>query len=332
MGRKRTLSPIKKYFKRILTSKYFFRIIGLVLLVFILRRVNLGEVVKALAEASVVYVITGVLLTLPTIFIRSLRWNLILRSLGILIPVRKSFLLQTIGQMSFLTPGKVGELIKAFYLKGENYSLKKSVVSLIGDRLFDLISVSLVALFAFFYFFGFFPRTTLLLVVSGGGGLGILIYYRAEITDFVEAVVRFFLPEHLELQVGELFAMLKNALREITFSNVFNYFLLSILGFLLQALRIWVFGLGLGMEVAYLPLAGIVGLMSLANLLPISFLGLGTRDAVFVYFFGLLGVSRELTIALSLIVLGNIVIAAGFGGICFVVKPPRVNFENLSTS
>ncbi len=60
------------------------------------------------------------------------------------------------------------------------------------------------------------------------------------------------------------------------------------------------FALGLGLHVSFLNLAWVMTLVSIAQALPISFAGVGTRDSALVYFLGVLGVLSGPALQLSL--------------------------------
>jgi hypothetical protein len=316
--------------RAVFSSKIFYRIIGLLILGLILTQVNLKKVYQTIVGASVNLVLIGFLLTIPTIFLRSFRWNLMMRALRLRVPFRETFFYQIIAQLSFFTPGKLGDFVKALYIKGKGFSLGKATVSVIEDRIFDLICVAGVASVAFVYFSRYNQLMILLPPVAIIFAFVLLTKYQQKILAWGERFIQFLTPGTLKVSIEKLFELLGEVISSATVFRVSNYVLLSIGAFLVQAFRIWCFSLALDMEVGYLPLTGVVALMSIANLLPISFLGLGTRDAVFVYFFGQLNVSPELAIALSVIILGNILVASGLGGLVMVIHPPSVDLDQLS--
>ncbi len=79
------------------------------------------------------------------------------------------------------------------------------------------------------------------------------------------------------------------------------------------------YSLGLGIEVAFSKLLVIIPLIYLTEMLPISINGLGVRESAFVYFFGLIGNSREEGLALSLLVIGMRYVMVGVLGATLLV-------------
>ena len=83
--------------------------------------------------------------------IRYIRWRLIINSFGFSPLAKTEFKLWLASYSFTATPGKVGELIRCFFLKKIfNIPFKYSFISIIVERFFDLIAV---IIFAFFFFF-----------------------------------------------------------------------------------------------------------------------------------------------------------------------------------
>ena len=82
---------------------------------------------------------------------RYLRWRLIINSFGFY-PLVKTECKLWIASYSFTaTPGKIGELIRCFFLRETfNIPLKYSFFSIIVERLFDLIAIIIFAVYFFF--------------------------------------------------------------------------------------------------------------------------------------------------------------------------------------
>ncbi len=101
---------------------------------------------------------------------------------------------------------------------------------------------------------------------------------------------------------GEWLTPLWDALRsyQTTWRRLGYVLLLSVLYQLALVATAYQFALGLGMSVSFLNLAWVMTLVSMAQALPISFAGVGTRDSTLIYFLGALGVASGLSLELSL--------------------------------
>jgi uncharacterized protein (TIRG00374 family) len=116
---------------------------------------------------------------------------------------------------------------------------------------------------------------------------------------------------------GEWLAPLWDGLRsyQTTWHRLGYVLFLSVIYQLALVAAAYQFGLGLGIHVSFLNLAWVMTLVSMAQALPISFAGVGTRDGALVYFLGVLGVAGGLALQLSLSLLALSVIMGLPGGI-----------------
>jgi uncharacterized protein (TIRG00374 family) len=123
---------------------------------------------------------------------------------------------------------------------------------------------------------------------------------------------------------GEWLAPLWDGLRsyQTTWHRLGYVLLLSVVYQLALVAMAYQFSLGLGIHVSFLNLAWIMTLVSMAQALPISFAGVGTRDSALVYFLGVLGVSSGLALELSLSILA-LNILMGLPGAVIQLIPDR---------
>ena len=126
------------------------RLIGLALLGYLLYRLNLSQVAHLLGHVDLPLVIVAVFLTVPLIWLKTIRWQIILRAQGVRYGGWSAFLAY-FGSLfiGFLTPGRLGEFVKAFHVQREcNVPLPLAVSSVLADRLFDLFALIAVGTLA----------------------------------------------------------------------------------------------------------------------------------------------------------------------------------------
>ena len=120
-------------------KKYSF-LLGLVLFIIILSKSNLSGIFQNIKNINPFYLILASLVSFPMLFNKALCWNYIKRQQGIKYNLKNSFLMYCSGlYIGILTPGRLGEIAKALYLKKDGYSTGKSLVSAILDRLTDFV-------------------------------------------------------------------------------------------------------------------------------------------------------------------------------------------------
>jgi uncharacterized membrane protein YbhN (UPF0104 family) len=133
--------------------RWLLRLLGLVLFVVILKSIDVSRIVSILAQANLWLVGLSIILVIPHLISKAWRWQVLLRGVDISIGLKESTLLYAIGQAAgFLTPGQAGDAVKAVYLKAEGYSLARSLVATVVDRMYDLAVVGGLALWGVFVF------------------------------------------------------------------------------------------------------------------------------------------------------------------------------------
>ena len=97
-------------------------------------------------------------------FIRSLRWNMLLKSIKIEIPLKESIKIFFAGLGLGITPGKFGEVIKSHFLKRDyNYSISKTAPVIFIERYYDLVGIVTVSVLSSLFIVG---ESKTMLVVS----------------------------------------------------------------------------------------------------------------------------------------------------------------------
>ncbi len=114
------------------------RLLGPVLLVVLLLRTDTQALIETLAGAKTINLVGAFLLILPILFLRTIRWR------NLLFPhapaYGESLALYGFGVFAgTFTPGQVGELGKAYFLRKRGVPLGKAVYATILDRLLDLV-------------------------------------------------------------------------------------------------------------------------------------------------------------------------------------------------
>jgi uncharacterized protein (TIRG00374 family) len=85
-------------------------------------------------------------LTFLGYLLRFWKWDLLLRTIGIRISIKKNLMIFLSGMSMAVTPGKSGELIKSFILKSsEKVDIARSAPVVFTERLTDLLAMILLA-------------------------------------------------------------------------------------------------------------------------------------------------------------------------------------------
>jgi uncharacterized protein (TIRG00374 family) len=307
------------------------KVLGLLLLIVLLVRVDFQLVLQTLSEVDLVLLGLSIVLILPLIFIKALRWWAILHAQTIEMSILQAYLAYFSSLfLGFLTPGRLGEFSRVFYVREvDEVSTGVALSSVLADRLFDLFALLFV------------------------GGAGLLSFRTREfqISTFLIALGLITLPlilflydrsflwvKQLGVRVGNLgrrifskdgFLMgVRSGLRQLNRSQFLLSIILTGIAYTVFFSQCYLIGLALNIRVGYAAIAYAIALGSLITLVPISISGLGTREAVITAYLALVGVSPVASISFSLLVFFTFYIVGGlFGAIAWWLKPINLKLE-----
>ncbi len=243
--------------------------------------------------------VSSVLLYVFSLFISSIRWQLLLMKCVGLIRLFSLYLMGSF--FNNLMPGIIGgDAVKAYYLNKEinkDVSIKGlqglsftsiSIASVFMDRYIGFVSLLIIAIFA--YPFG-------------------MVYFRGSYIEWIlPLIILAFLTGTVALfvfKLGSRIRWMKGFYEYLRYYRRKKVILLQclFLSLLLQIVIIssaYIISKGLGLEVPLYFLFIIIPIISVISSIPVSISGLGVREASFVLLLAPLGVTQAQAITLSL--------------------------------
>jgi len=302
---------------------------GIALLVILFARLDLGKVRDAMSNADPVLVLLSVAGIVPLIWLKTVRWQGVLRAQSIRLSIRPA-LLAYFGSLfiGFLTPGRLGEFIKAAHVSRDcSVSLAQAFSSVLADRLFDLYALLVVG------------SAALLTLALGSSeliaviGLAVLLilplvlflndttfaWFQQIGLKFGKLGEKFFAPEGILSEV-------RAGLRQLTPARLAVAVALTGVAYVVFFGQCYLLALALHLDAGVVPVTFAVALGSLITLLPISISGLGTREAAMIAYLDTVGVSAEAALSFSLLVFVTFYVAGGLiGALAWWIKPVPLN-------
>jgi uncharacterized protein (TIRG00374 family) len=308
--------------------KWLFQLIGVLIFAFILYKVNIKAVIHLFRDAHFTVLLLALIITVPFIILKAVRWRYLLAMQGIEYGAKDS-MLAYLGSMymGLVTPGRLGDFIKVIYLKTDmGVTLGKGFSSVITDRLFDLlilISMAISGVLAFAL-----SRNMLIIVLAW-----LFIYLLIVLVFFNERIgkkamgilFRIFMPRRkggdFELQFRDFYLGMKEFKR----IELIIPLLLSLLTYSILYVQCYMIAYSLNISISLLNIAFCISTANLISLLPISISGIGTRDATMIAMFSMLQLSRESALSFSIMFLfiSNIS-ACAVGALAWFRKPVQV--------
>lgn len=278
------------------------------LLLYLLTLIDFDRLLERLRDVDPRYLVVAYVLLLAQVAFSSLKWQVILRSDGVL--MRLPFLIKTylIGNFIslFLPTSFGGDVYRVIAARGINQDLAKSTSSVLFDRLtglFALISICMVAYVAL----PEQPYGVVVLILYVLGLAGFLIVSSGTAVAFVSGS-----KIGLVRKVGKILSSFRNYRRK---PGVLALILLLSFLFQLNIVVInKVYTLALGIEIDFSILMVIIPLIYLTEVLPISINGLGVRESAFAFFFVQNGLTVADALAVSVLIVGMRYVVCLLGG------------------
>ena len=104
----------------------FMPFIGLILFIFIIFKIGILKIIESLSYFNFLYFILAILASVPLIFLKALKWKWIISSYKVDYGLVMATIVYYISSfLGAITPGKIGEFAKMFYLKKAKQRLMK---------------------------------------------------------------------------------------------------------------------------------------------------------------------------------------------------------------
>jgi uncharacterized protein (TIRG00374 family) len=313
------------------------------LIVFLFSRVDLSQVGDRFASANYALMFAALLLYLGAITLGCSKWYVLLRAQGIPAPFLELLSYTFIGLFfgNFLPTNVGGDVVRGWGLARYTEQGTEAAVSVVVDRMIGFIAfmsmAATMAVIAVLVEGGevleFIAVASILALATFAGAFALMISRR--LRRWAEAIFRF----PLLSKAAPLYERLSQALGAyrhrpdvlvqgffislgvLITSNFVNYLLAEALGGGIPLLYIFLFN----------------PLIAFVLLIPISVGGIGVNQAAYEYFFGLVGVSGEFALSLSVAVQVIVLVSSLPGGILWwrirgrKAMPPEMDSSQMGT-
>lgn len=310
-------------------EKKILALIGLAIFLIVLSQVEINKVLTIVYNADLFFIGLALFVFAIMLILKGVKWKYILLSQEIDLGVLKASKYFTIGFFfSSFTPGRIGDFARAIYVAKKN-GFMTGLASVFLDRLID------ITLLLFFAFIGalFFAKEKKFLDFQGvviASTIALLFFVvvvlmkKKQVKRILKIFYLFFIPESAKGLVSEKFSEFISAFQKsISKRTFFSFAVLSGLVFwLLTILFAQLLAYSIGIKISYHEMLVLYSMISLADVLPITISGIGTRESIAVLFFSLLNLEPEKAIAFSLMLFSTSYLLTAFiGYLSFVTEP-----------
>ena len=292
---------------------------GVGALAFIISTLDFGALKDTLRGANVWLLAGALAIGVPFISMKGLRWGRLLELLGHRLPWTVTVRLYAAGLFAgYATPGQVGEVAKVAYLERYGCPVRVGLLSIVGDRLIDVVFLALLALPGLGLFVPGFSNLiggALSVALFVVGGLSLVLIARGRVLARIGT-------GSTGRALGVLLARLRSTgpsaapsrravILVVVFAVVSQTILYGRLALALEAIHV-----EMSVHAFITGLAGV----SLIAAMPISIAGIGTRDVAMIVLFDRIRLAREPAVVFSALILLLHLSNAAIGFIAWMVS------------
>ncbi len=308
-----------------MNRKQIFNILKIVvsvsLLLFIFSSLDFSAFLLAVSRANPWWLGAALVMIMVGVFIRAIRWQILLDAIGVHVPIGELTAIYFIGFLfnNLLPSGLGGDAIRMVELNRHSRRGSDAVTSVVVDRFLGLSALQAIALVALIFDWDAVPTAVAyftVVIFVAGLVLGYLLIHRPLYFALQNKIPLFRRLTQIKM-VGNLF----ESFQRYPLPALGKSYLVSLL-FNVSLITMNVFiGLGLGAKANLAQYAILVPITSVVLIIPISFAGLGVREETYRQLFGQIGVPPEIAVAMSLLVyvFGNICTGL-IGGVIYFLR------------
>jgi len=252
---------------------FLLRITGIVIFIIVILNVDLNEIWQNIKEVNLGYFALAILFQIILLIVKGIRWHILNDG-----HKDKMAFFKSMGEflesyaIGVITPGRLGELMKAGYQKKKENIIGSSI-RVLAERGLDVGFFVFVAGSAILWgnLIKIQPIWGIIILTSGVliGGIAVLLISSSVIINWIEKLSKKLTIAKKERTTGEVFYIVLLALISNT-AYFFSCYLLAV---------------GIKIKMTFLFTSGGVAIAGLFNMLPITVMGMGTRELTFLYVF-----------------------------------------------
>lgn len=263
--------------------------VSLIILAIIYWKIDFASLIQVFKNSNISWMVVSLCMVVPITTITAWRLQQLTPKKAQLHFGEANKLILAASVLNMVLPSKMGDIAKAYFMRQQGHltgSLSLSLV--VFEKTCDLLSLLLWCTFGLM----FYPNKNWLfwiMTVSVGLGLflGLLLISSHKFAQIFFIFIKAIAPKKLKNKIQKLqfsweemhryFWQDKAQLLKITLTSIFIWFL--------HLLQIWFFILALKAWTPFLANLALSPLAILAGLLPLTFAGVGTRDAALIAFY-----------------------------------------------
>ena len=299
-----------------------FLIVGLGIMGVMLYFIGIDEVIRALEQSNLWFVLLAIVLQIFTYFLYTWRWNIINKTAHMDLGIRKSLPMVLVSlAVNNITPSGRGggEPVRAYLLAKEgHFKFEDTFATVIADRALDTFPFVILAILTIIgVIFSFSLDITwiiiLVLCVSGITAIVVLLIYvcinesfGVKLTGWILRLTKRFYKkydENTEKRIVEAVISFQATMNSLLRDKDIIYYALplSFVIWVFEILRVYIVFLAFGANVSPVLIGEVFIIASLVGMVPLLPGGLGAVDGIMILFYASAGITASISAAATVI-------------------------------
>ena len=310
----------------------YLRLIGILLFIYILWSVDWPKIWSLVERIDILKLAGAMIVTSTMVLIKAWRWWYLMSMQNVRATFKDAVKIYFSAQyFGILTPARVGELLKIFYLKEYGLATKSvGLSSVLIDRLFDILVAFLMGFIGIWYFELFGPISWLFLVSAVIIGVFSLLFLHHRFAELIlDTLFRFLLIRKFKSDADRILDSFKEATLQLLTPRLVFPFFFTIISYIWFFFGCWLLADSLGIDVSYWQISLFISIATLVSLIPVTISGIGTRDATLILLFDRIGTGQEAAVSFSVLLFAIFFLFLGaFGYLVWLATPMKTPNSN----
>ena len=285
----------------------FLPVIGLVLFIWAVHNTGIDAIIQSFHGIDWYWLLPVPALLIVYVMSKSLKWKWVLEAYGVKYSFLRCVKVVMVGFFaSLITPAKLGDALRATYLKRDtDTQLATGLSSIFIDRIYDVLALTVLIAVSVFLLWHTFSFTLLLPFVIAG--VVALLFLACALMS--ERIMRMLLkplvwlvPARMREKCRDAFGAFYGAMTEAHHHKrkLFAAFSVNVIAWMATMSYFYILGNAFHMDISVAQIFAIMPVALFIELLPISISGLGTRETALLFLFAQLGIPTTDVVAYSL--------------------------------
>jgi len=295
------------------------------IVVILLFKTDVDNLLHTIINSNYWYFILSFLVSVIGLCVATLRWEILLKrfTANSLFVELFRFICISFFYNFFVPGGFAGDIVRGYKCRNHYLSRTQGIASVFVDRLIGLASFIVFGIIGMIFTYNLLQKTNILVfvwIVVGGSLFLLFLLFNRKIMSFFKTFSNLYPALYEKLKQFYDYIYYYKDYRGI----LINALIVSLLTTFVNILSFYLLSVSIGSEVPFIYFLFFIPVITIISYLPITYSGLGIREAGFVLLFVEVGMSPDQALGISLMYFGLLLILGIMGGIIYIITRPAI--------